>query len=42
MVVSFKSFRVYSIVLHRIAAAEGAKHQAKCNVCKQVPILGLR
>jgi len=30
------------LVLHRIAAAEGAKHQAKCNVCKENPILGLR
>lgn len=33
---------VWLPVLHRIAAAENARHQAKCNVCKQVPIIGLR
>ncbi|XP_035715809.1 dystrophin isoform X4 [Folsomia candida] len=33
---------VWLPVLHRIAAAEGARHQAKCNVCKECPVLGLR
>lgn len=33
---------VWLPVLHRIAAAEKAKHQAKCNSCKQYPIVGLR
>lgn len=33
---------VWLPVLHRLAAAETAKHQAKCNSCKQYPILGLR
>ncbi|XP_019870553.1 dystrophin [Aethina tumida] len=33
---------VWLPVLHRLAAAESAKHQAKCNSCKQYPIVGLR
>ncbi|XP_071053015.1 dystrophin isoform X3 [Onthophagus taurus] len=33
---------VWLPVLHRLAAAETAKHQAKCNACKQYPIIGLR
>ncbi|XP_017782927.1 PREDICTED: dystrophin [Nicrophorus vespilloides] len=33
---------VWVPVLHRLAAAETAKHQAKCNSCKQYPIIGLR
>ncbi|XP_065164491.1 dystrophin [Atheta coriaria] len=33
---------VWLPVLHRVAAAESAKHQAKCNSCKQYPIVGLR
>lgn len=33
---------VWVPVLHRLAAAETAKHQAKCNVCKQYPIVGMR
>ncbi|KAJ8399433.1 hypothetical protein AAFF_G00411450 [Aldrovandia affinis] len=27
---------------HRVAAAETAKHQAKCNICKDYPIVGFR
>ncbi|XP_005109265.1 dystrophin isoform X3 [Aplysia californica] len=33
---------VWLPVLHRLAAAETAKHQAKCNVCKEFPIVGFR
>ncbi|CAH1966565.1 unnamed protein product [Acanthoscelides obtectus] len=33
---------VWLPVLHRIAAAENARHQAKCNACKQFPVIGLR
>ncbi|XP_067398337.1 utrophin [Emydura macquarii macquarii] len=33
---------VWLPVLHRVAAAETAKHQAKCNICKECPIVGLR
>ena len=33
---------VWLPVLHRLAAAETAKHQAKCNVCKDFPIVGFR
>ncbi|RWS09644.1 dystrophin: isoform B-like isoform X3, partial [Dinothrombium tinctorium] len=33
---------VWLPVLHRLAAAETAKHQAKCNICKQYPIIGFR
>ncbi|XP_023675685.1 dystrophin-related protein 2 isoform X1 [Paramormyrops kingsleyae] len=33
---------VWLPVLHRVTAAESAKHQAKCSVCKQCPIKGFR
>ena len=33
---------VWVPVLHRLAAAETAKHQAKCNICKEYPIVGFR
>lgn len=33
---------VWLPVLHRLAASEGARHQAKCNICKDYPILGFR
>ena len=33
---------VWLPVLHRLAAAETAKHQAKCNICKDFPIVGFR
>ncbi|KAG1690744.1 Dystrophin [Nymphon striatum] len=33
---------VWLPVLHRMAAAESVKHQAKCNICKQFPIVGFR
>ncbi|XP_052832324.1 dystrophin isoform X2 [Octopus bimaculoides] len=33
---------VWLPVLHRLAAAETAKHQAKCNICKEFPIIGFR
>uniref|UniRef100_A0A0N5ALC9 Nesprin-1 n=1 Tax=Syphacia muris TaxID=451379 RepID=A0A0N5ALC9_9BILA len=33
---------VWLPVMHRLASAEFAKHQAKCNVCKMYPITGLR
>ncbi len=33
---------VWLPVLHRLAAAENAKHQAKCNICKEYPITGFR
>ncbi|XP_063832766.1 dystrophin-like [Ostrinia nubilalis] len=33
---------VWLPVLHRLAAAEQAKHQAKCNICKDYPIVGFR
>ena len=33
---------VWLPVMHRLAAAETAKHQAKCNICKQCPIVGFR
>ncbi|XP_022241838.1 dystrophin-like [Limulus polyphemus] len=33
---------VWLPVLHRLIAAENAKHQAKCNICKQYPIIGFR
>ncbi|KAK2181700.1 hypothetical protein NP493_384g05004 [Ridgeia piscesae] len=33
---------VWLPVMHRVAAAETAKHQSKCNICKQYPIVGLR
>lgn len=33
---------VWLPVLHRLSASETAKHQAKCNICKQYPIIGFR
>ncbi|VDK43703.1 unnamed protein product [Anisakis simplex] len=33
---------VWLPVMHRLASAEFAKHQAKCNICKMFPIIGLR
>lgn len=33
---------VWMPVLHRVAASETAKHQAKCNICKECPIVGFR
>ncbi|MFT7802184.1 dystrophin-related protein 2-like [Arapaima gigas] len=33
---------VWLPVLHRVAVAESAKHQAKCSICKQCPIKGFR
>lgn len=33
---------VWLPVLHRLVAAENAKHQARCSVCKQFPIIGFR
>lgn len=33
---------VWLPVMHRLAAAEAAKHQAKCNICKEYPIVGFR
>lgn len=33
---------VWLPVLHRLVAAEAAKHQAKCNICKEYPIIGFR
>uniref|UniRef100_A0A670Z167 Utrophin n=1 Tax=Pseudonaja textilis TaxID=8673 RepID=A0A670Z167_PSETE len=33
---------VWLPVLHRVAASETAKHQAKCNICKECPIVGLQ
>ncbi|XP_065223372.1 dystrophin, isoforms A/C/F/G/H-like isoform X12 [Planococcus citri] len=33
---------VWLPVLHRLAAAENARHQAKCNICKEYPITGFR
>ncbi|XP_059499762.1 utrophin-like isoform X1 [Stegostoma tigrinum] len=33
---------VWLPVRHRVAAAETAKHQAKCNICKEYPLVGFR
>ncbi|CAF1072993.1 unnamed protein product [Rotaria sordida] len=33
---------VWLPVLHRLAASEIAKHEARCNICKIYPILGFR
>ncbi|XP_065653209.1 utrophin-like isoform X2 [Hydra vulgaris] len=33
---------VWMTVLHRLAAAETAKHDAKCGICKDFPIVGFR
>ncbi|XP_077094930.1 utrophin-like isoform X2 [Siphateles boraxobius] len=33
---------VWLPVLHRVVAAETAKHQARCNICKECPMVGFR
>ena len=33
---------VWLPVMHRLASAETAKHQSKCNICKACPIVGFR
>ncbi|XP_027706465.1 utrophin isoform X3 [Vombatus ursinus] len=33
---------VWLPLLHRVASSETAKHQAKCNICKEYPIVGFR
>jgi len=33
---------VWMPVLHRLASAETAKHDAKCGICKEYPIVGFR
>ncbi len=33
---------VWLPVMHRLTASETAKHQAKCNICKTYPMMGLR
>ncbi|XP_054164235.1 dystrophin-like [Oppia nitens] len=33
---------VWLPVLHRLSASETAKHKAKCNICRQYPIVGFR
>lgn len=33
---------VWLPVLHRLAAAETARHEAKCSICKEYPIVGFR
>ncbi|ROJ78851.1 Dystrophin [Anabarilius grahami] len=33
---------VWLPVLHRVASAETAKHQARCNICKECPMVGFR
>ncbi|XP_071117911.1 dystrophin-like [Haliotis cracherodii] len=33
---------VWLPTLHRLAAAETVKHEAKCNICKSFPIIGFR
>jgi len=33
---------VWIPVMYRLAAAEVARHQAKCNICKECPIVGFR
>ncbi|CAF4508803.1 unnamed protein product [Rotaria socialis] len=33
---------VWLPVMHRLAASEVAKHEARCNICKMYPILGFR
>ncbi len=35
-------FMVWLPVLHRVAAAETAQHQARCNICKECPMVGFR
>lgn len=33
---------VWLPVLHRLAVAENARHDAKCSICKEYPIVGFR
>ena len=33
---------VWLPVMHRLAAAETARHDAKCSICKEYPIVGFR
>jgi dystrophin len=33
---------VWLPVLHRLSAAESARHDAKCSICKEYPIVGFR
>lgn len=33
---------VWLPVLHRVAAAETARHQTKCTICKDCPMMGFR
>ncbi|CAF4752005.1 unnamed protein product, partial [Rotaria socialis] len=33
---------VWLPVMHRLAASEAAKHEARCSICKLYPILGFR
>ncbi|MCI4382586.1 hypothetical protein PGIGA_G00016470 [Pangasianodon gigas] len=33
---------VWLPVLHRLSAAETSKHKAKCNICKECPMVGFR
>lgn len=33
---------VWLPVMHRLLAGENARHQAKCNICKEYPIVGFR
>ncbi len=33
---------VWLPVMHRLAASEATKHEARCNICKIYPILGFR
>jgi len=33
---------VWIPVMHRVAAAEGAQHDARCAVCRRAPIIGIR
>jgi len=33
---------VWIPVMHRLAGAEGARHHARCAVCRNAPIVGIR
>ncbi|CAF0758599.1 unnamed protein product, partial [Didymodactylos carnosus] len=33
---------VWLPVMHRLAASENAKHEARCNICKEYPLIGFR
>ncbi|XP_048126725.1 utrophin-like isoform X3 [Alosa alosa] len=33
---------VWLPVLHRVVSAESARHQARCNICRECPMLGFR